>query len=377
MKGIIILSIIIIIISIILSTEYKHLAKTLFQLLRYHGTSHEDNKIFPSVYMEGNSNISKLERELIKYDKSKYDFSKHSIQSFLVLHKNKIIIEEYYNNHNSKSKFNLFSATKTIISLGIGILQDRKLISINDKIKKYLPFLPLKEETTIKNILEMSSGYSLPQFSFMIDMGFDYFAYNLTDRLKNYKVSYNPGEYFMYKNLNTQILGLLIEKVSGKKINDFIYENIYKFIGREKAEWSTDRVGNIKSFCCLYLNNEDFLKFGKLFLDKGKVGNQVIISEKYLKDIFVTNDKLISILENGEKNNFYGLHAWTINTHDGYKVNYFSGLLGQYNIIIEDLDILISTCGNDKKKGTRKNFEKIVLELVNNVRNAIKDSEKK
>ena len=43
----------------------------------------------------------------------------------------------------------------------------------------------------------------------MFDMGLDYFAYNLTERLIKYKVSYNPGEYFIYKNLNAQILGLL------------------------------------------------------------------------------------------------------------------------------------------------------------------------
>jgi CubicO group peptidase (beta-lactamase class C family) len=60
----------------------------------------------------------------------------------------------------------LFSAVKTIISLAVGILQDRNLISINDRIKKYLPYLPLKDETTIRDILQMSSGYEMKNFSF-------------------------------------------------------------------------------------------------------------------------------------------------------------------------------------------------------------------
>ena len=55
----------------------------------------------------------------------------------------------------------------------------------------------------------MSSGYGEPLIlPEMFDMGLDYFAYNLTERLIKYKVSYNPGEYFIYKNLNTQIVGL-------------------------------------------------------------------------------------------------------------------------------------------------------------------------
>jgi CubicO group peptidase (beta-lactamase class C family) len=204
-------------------------------------------------------------------------------------------------------------------------------------------------------------------------MGFDYFAYNLTDRLINYKVAYNPGEYFVYKNLNTQILGLLIEKVSKQKLNEFIYDNLYKYVGREKAEWNTDRVGNIKAFCCLYLTNEDFLRFGKIILDKGKIGDKVIVSEKYVNEMFNPNPKLTVIRRQGksEKNTFYGLQCWTLNTDDGYKIKYFNGMLGQYNIIVEDLDILISIFSNDRNKGTRENFEKIVKNYVKNARKVI------
>ena len=372
MKKIFLISIIVIFVAAFLSSEYKHLAMTVFQLLYYHGSTHQDNKIFPSVFMEGNSKIQKIERNLVKYDKSQFDFSKRSKETFIVLYKNKIVIEEYYNNNTDNSYFNLYSATKTIVSMGVGILQDRKLLSINDKIKNYLPFLPFKDETTIKDILQISSGYSFPKIlPFIVDMGIDYFSYNLTDRLINYKADYNPGEYFIYKNLNTQVLTLLIEKVSGKKLNEFIYENIYKYIGRSRAEWNTDRVGNIKGFCCLYLTPEDFLKFGKLILDKGRVGDKIIISEQYLKEMFTPNQKLIDIFDGGDNNYFYGLQGWTLNTHDGYKIKYFSGIQGQYNIIVEDLDLLISIFSTDKKKGRRKNFENIVLEIVEDVRKVL------
>ena len=372
MNKYIIISIPIIIIGIILSTEYKHSAMTVFQLLYYHSSSHQDNKIFPSVFMEGNSKIPKIERNLIKYDKSKYDFSKYSMETILVLKNNKIVLEEYFNNNNENNKYNLFSATKSIVSLGIGILQDRKLLSINDKISKYLPFLPLRNDTTIKDILQMSSGYSLPKIlPKMVDMGLDYFAYNLTDRLINYKVSYNPGEYFIYKNLNTQILGLLIEKISGQKLNDFINENIYKYIGREKAEWSTDRVGNIKAFCCLYLNIEDFLKIGKLILDKGKIGDKVIVSKSYLDEMFTPNQNLVEYKEGNYKNDFYGLQGWTLMTDDGHKIKYLWGIQGQYNIIIEDLDIVISYFSTFKKALHRKDYEKIAKNIIEDVRKIV------
>jgi hypothetical protein len=46
-------------------------------------------------------------------------------------------------------------------------------------------------------------------------------------------------------------------------------------------------------------------------------------------------------------------------------------MLGQYNIIVEDLDILISIFSNDRNKGTRENFEKIVKNYVKNARKVI------
>ena len=367
-----IFSISIIFLALILSTSYKHLAMTIFQLLYYHGSSHQDNKIFPSIFMEGNPKLPPIDRNLIKYDKSNNFFSNYSVEAIMVLHKNKIVLEEYFNDNNPNTHYNLYSATKSIISLGIGILQDRNLLSIHDSIKKYLPFLPLTNRTTIKNILEMSSGYSLPLiFPKMVDMGLDYFRYNTTDRLINYKVSNIAGEYFIYKNLNTQVLGLLIETISGQKLNEFIYENIYKYIGRENAEWSTDRVGNVKAFCCLYLTIEEFLRFGKLILDKGKVGDKVIISEKYLNDMFTPNKKLKELNEKGENNNFYGLQAWTTNTPDGHKVKYFWGIQGQYNIVIEDLDMVITIFSSYKKYQKRKGFEKIILNIIEEVRKIV------
>ena len=218
----------------------------------------------------------------------------------------------------------------------------------------------------------MSSGYSIPRiFPKMVDMGLDYFAYNLTDRLINYKVSFNPGQYFIYKNLNTQILGLLIEKTSGLKLNDFIYENIYKYIGREKAEWSTDRVGNIKAFCCLFLNIEDFLKIGKLILDKGNIGDKTIISENYLNEMFIPNQNILEYKEGNFKNDFYGLQGWTLNTDDGHKIKYLWGIQGQYNIIIEDLDIVISYFSTYKKILHRKDYEKIAKNIIEDVRKIV------
>ena len=131
-------------------------------------------------------------------------------------------------------------------------------------------------------------------------------------------------------------------------------------------------MGNIKAFCCLYLNTEDYLRFGKLILDKGKVGDKVIISESYLKEMFTPNKDLIEYKKKGaEKNYFYGLQAWILNTDDGFKIKYFWGIQGQYNIIIEDLDMIISIFADYRKYSHRKDFERIIKNIVEDARKIV------
>ena len=96
----------------------------------------------------------------------------------------------------------------------------------------------------------MSSGYSDPLIHWYLDMAYDYFAYNITDRCKNYPVNdkLKPGTMYRYSNLNTQILYEIIKKVSSVNGYEFIYENIYKYVAKGNAMWSTDRVKMLKLF---------------------------------------------------------------------------------------------------------------------------------
>ena len=347
-------SLVIITIAIIIRTNIRHHIYTLIQAASRMKTSHDDYKIFPKIILEGNESLKDIPRQLISYDKKKYDFEKKfHIETLMILKDNKIIIEEYFKNNNKKSQFNLFSATKTIISLAIGILQDRKLLNINDQVSKYLEWSPFIN-ATIKNVLEMSSGYADPLIHWYLDMAYDYFAYNITDRCKSYPVNekLKPGTMYRYSNLNTQILYEIIKKVSGVNGYEFIQENIYKYVAKENAMWSTDRVFNPKAFCCLFINTETFLRLGKLILDKGKVDGKVIVSEKYIKDMFTPNDELFDSEFPEDKNDFYGFQAWTM-VIDGMKVNYFSGLQGQYTFIFDNYNMVATMFASDEKAGGR------------------------
>jgi len=363
------LSIFILIISIFLGIDLKNDTYTFFQAISRMKTSHDDYKIFPNIIMKGNPNLKEIPRKLIKYNKKKYNFSeKFNAETLMILKNDNIIIEEYYKNNKKESKFNLFSATKTLSSLAIGILQDRKLLNLNDKVSKFLDWTSFRN-ATIKDALEMCTGYDDPLIHWYIDMAFDYFAYNLTDRCKNYKVNKKiiPGTIYRYSNLNTQILFEIIKKITGIPAYKFIEDNIYFNVAKFDGIWSTDRVNNVKSFCCLFINTENFLRFGKLILDKGKVNGKEIISEKYIHDMFIPNNKLIDSEHPEDHNYFYGLQAWTL-VIDGDKVNFFHGLQGQYTFILEKYNLVVTLFSSDKNAGGRKYDEPMQIKIIREVK---------
>ena len=95
-KYLIFISFLIILISIIIRTDLLQHLFTIGQAAYYRKTSHNDYKIFPKVILKGNKSLSPLKKEIITYDKEKYNFTKKYVETLMVMKKNKIIIEELY-----------------------------------------------------------------------------------------------------------------------------------------------------------------------------------------------------------------------------------------------------------------------------------------
>jgi len=258
--------------------------------------------------------------------------------------------------------------------MGIGIIKEKGLISLDDKINKYLKGIHL-ENTTIKNLLEMSSGLPGVKIHWLLDMGVEYYGYNLTQQVYSLYPDklIKPGEIFRYKNLNTQMLSLIIEKITKKPIYEFIHENILKYITTNDQEWCLDRVGNAKAFCCLYVTTEDFARIGKFILDNGVVNEKQLLSKEYIKEMWTPNPSIKLRHRNKpfEDNIFYGLQAWTL-TVDGIKIDYFNGLQGQLLLVIRDWNVVVARFGHDETLGMRDPTERAITNIFKDLKKLLK-----
>ena len=267
--------------------------------------------------------------------------------SFLVIENEHLILEQYWGGFNKDHPTNSFSAVKSLVSLLIGIAKDEGLIkSLDECVGNYLADFNAngKERITIRHLLTMSSGLDWHEsganpFS---DAAGAYYGSNLDQLISRLTAVDNPGKEFSYQSGNTQILGLLLEKITGMPVAKYAEKRVWKKIGAEhNAYWNLDsKEGRAKAFCCFYATPRDFAKIGQLILNKGTWKQKQIVSEKYVDSCFIP----AVIMCNEAPLSKYGLHWWILN-YKGMPVHYARGISGQYIITIPSKKLIIIRTG--------------------------------
>jgi CubicO group peptidase (beta-lactamase class C family) len=274
--------------------------------------------------------------------------------AFLVIQNGKLLYEKYWDNYDTARLSGSFSAAKSIISLLIGIaLDEGKIKSLDEPVSNYLPHFKEAglEKVRIKDLLTMSSGTNYKES----DKG--YFSMNASGYYgddEEYMVSLMqakepPGVNWEYRSGDTQVLGLIVEKVFGDNISNLVSERFMKPMGAEvDALWLLDgSQKHEKAFCCFNGIARDYARFGQLILNKGKWGSTQIVSEKYINEATQPASYLKDPTEENKPVDYYGYQYWVFN-YKGYKIPMQNGLFGQYVYIIPEKNAVVVRLGESK-----------------------------
>jgi CubicO group peptidase (beta-lactamase class C family) len=167
-------------------------------------------------------------------------------KAFLVLRGDTVLYESYYGDHTKETVSNSFSAAKTVVALLIGIaLEEGKIKSLDEPVRNYIPAFKTggKEKITIRHLLMMSSGLDWEESASnpLSENAESYYGWNLRDLVTNQNAIEPPGKKFNYQSGNSQLLGYIVEKATGKSVSEYTQEKIWKVIGTgHDAYWSMD-----------------------------------------------------------------------------------------------------------------------------------------
>ena len=260
---------------------------------------------------------SKPNKTIAKFPLVKKMTKNKSFCSLIVGNRQNILFEKYAKDFKKNQPQTIMSITKMFVNLFIGELVTKNLIDLNKKVSHYLPKIGSGyANAKIQDVLNMNVINSYTEdytkaysSSFMHEpVG----GWRLPKNLKNHlsqeeylntikksknKSLINYSEYAFYKSANTDVVGLIIEKVSGRTLRDWVL-SVVEAAGFEDGLYiASDRYGMpwMSGGGCLI--TRDFLRMGLLFARKGMgVGDRKVGSSSFLnKTIFNVGPKYMNL----------------------------------------------------------------------------------
>ena len=303
--------------------------------------------------------------------------------SLLVGKDQNIIYEKYSSDFSPAQPQTIMSITKMFVNLFIGELLEKNLIDLSNKISDYLPNIGSGyASATVQDVLDMniensySEDYNDPYTSSYLHESVN--GWRLPNELSDIKsqeeflnnIKSNEGEdlknksdFSHYKSANTDVIGLLVEKVSGKPLRNWLLE-VVEAAGFEDALYmGTDRFGMpwISGGGCLI--SRDFLRFGLLFSRKGNgVGNRKVGSPSFIdKTLKNIGTKYMEL----SKDKF--VHYSNSTMRHGDWIGH-SGLAGQFLAINLKTKVVASYFSViETDSGTDENYKKDMINMLDEI----------
>jgi len=222
---------------------------------------------------------------------------KNDVTGFLVLHDNQVVFEKYLHGADRGSRFVSQSVAKSILSILVGVAVDEgKIKSVDDPVVKYLPYVLESgyRDVTIKQALQMaatvdySEEYRDPKSgAALIGAALITGKPSFEDFVSSIKPSKTrPGTAFEYQSVNSQLLGLLLERVTGEPLNRWAEDKLWKKLGAERDAffYESKNQPNTCAFACFNATLRDYGRVGLMMMNKGALGGIHIVSESWVHD---------------------------------------------------------------------------------------------
>ena len=312
-------------------------------------------------------------KQVLKFIKTldNYNFCTHSI---IMARGNKIFAEAYYAPFTKDTLHRMYSVTKSFVSIAIGMAQDDGLLSIDDKFVKYFPEYEDRwkddewlKETTLKDMLKMEGCFR---------NGEDWFMTGTKDRTEVYFRTHAdkiPGTFFQYDSAGSYMLGVIVEKVTGKPFLEYMKEKALAELGFFPEAYCLKAPGGYSwGDSGLMCRPIDLLTVARLVMEKGSVNNKQYISRDYIEQAVKKQVCNYAFCYNSVHSYGYGYQIWKM-PRDGFA---FFGMGDQLVICDPKTDfVFVVTSDNQGSQNSRNIiFHTLYEEIIEKLSQPVEES---
>jgi len=314
------------------------------------------------------------------------------VDSLLVVYRDQLCYEWYFNGYTRHIRHKMCSVGKSVISLLVGAMIDKNIITLEEKaldvlgedyprenIQNYTIF---KEMITLKTALKMSSGFAGNELKtpFFLSTGKlnpqNSLIQMLSDNdslgyLLDLPIITPPGLFFNYNSGEPMLAEAMLEKKTGQDITTMAKENIFTPCGIKSFAWEAMKDNETTQDGGLQMHPVDMAQIGRLVLKRGRLNGQQIISEDWIEKS-TSRQIAVSIPVLDKAVDGYGFYWWRLNDEEVSKylrindVVFAWGFGGQIILVCPHLEVVIvSTARNCYGfKDTIKLFKEVFMPLL-------------
>lgn len=290
------------------------------------------------------------------------------IDSIMVMRHGKVACECHWTPNNANVPHDMFSLSKTITSIAVGLAYDEGILSLDTKIfPEYFPgYLEKKkgqqrewaERMTVHDVLSMRAGIQTPVINDK-EKNTDWLGQVLASPIK-----FEPGTDWKYISENAFLLSWIIQKETGLNLVEYLTPRLFEPLGIEVPYWDKNQQDVVAGGWGLLLSAEDLCKIAQLYLNKGEYDGKRIFSEEWF-NLSVTpfTEKTYPVFTDKSE---YGYQIWIDHENDDTTYR-FTGLYGQFIYLFPEYDAAIVVTESDNRDresihGLYNHFPKAFIE---------------
>ncbi len=261
--------------------------------------------------------LAAIHEELLREDRQR------GALGLLVVRDDRLVWETYLHDVLDRDRpHHIQSMTKSITSLAFALAQDRGhlaelSLTLRDLVPQELTGAARnKGDIALRDLLTMRSGIAFYNDTFAVEMWVDRPPHPLRYMLEK-RLYAAPGERFVYRDVDTQILGYLLQSAVGRNEESWTRELLFEPLGIRDYVWEHGRDGTSLAAHGLHLRPRDLAKIGQLMLNEGTFAGERIVSAERLR-AFTRTEVPTGDAGTGHERLGYGYYWWTVADTDHY-----------------------------------------------------------
>ncbi|MDF1824858.1 MAG: serine hydrolase [Verrucomicrobiales bacterium] len=211
----------------------------------------------------------------------------HNGRAMVVQEGGKLRFEKYYSGYSKGEPLHIYSGTKSFFGVLAVIAQEDGLLSLDERVAETVAEWredPRKSQITIRETLNFTSG---------LETGFEeIYGRSSEDKIAravSLEAKRERGQSFIYGPGNMNIFCEVLRrklKSKGLSYEDYLTKKLIRPLGIQISRWREDAQGNVVPSAGMYMNAQEWIKFGEMINAGGRVGMKQIVGTESLRECF-------------------------------------------------------------------------------------------